>query len=1072
MFSKVTRYILIIGLFIIGVQTTVVAQRPGAGKGSLSFNRNILPKDSSPLKSILEDNRLYVVTQSQGVYILDVTSFDDIKELSVNNSVGILNGGLAKYKSFLYVTDGLNGILIYDTQNNELKKLDEYKGNSEFWDVTVHEGILYAAESKDGLSTFKIEEDGNLTPMNNYKNDTRWGWAWKLKIFDENLYVIDKDEGIKIYSIKNPTEPEYLSSFKTDGTPRDLYVENNLIYVANGPSGYLPIYSVTSGRTRLITKVEVKGDLQAVIKSGKYFLVTAGLEGVYILSYNGNNLVVDFKSSQKSETIGITKRGENVFVSASVGLMLYEYNSPPIFNPLPLQSIDEDKQLTFTRSGYDPDSAAVIISAENLPEGADYDLDTRIFTWTPTYEQSGVYRVYFTITEDTDDQLYDVDTVVIRVNHVNRHPMIAEIAPIKIFEEESFSFNLPAGSDPDVEDDGKLLHFARNLPQGSSFDPNTLVFNWKPTYDQSGVYPVVFGIKDPSGLEATDTLMLTVVHVNRPPVIATIPDQNVDENQPLTFTMSWSDPDTEDFGKLAVRMFDIPEGASFDTAYGVFVWTPTYEQSGEYRVRLKVIDTNSDSLGHLFVEKIVPISVKHISRTPIVVAFQDIETKEDSLITIIIRTYDLDKEDYGLLKITGTNMPEGSTLIDSVFTWKPTFFQSGEYTISFKSTEPSGLHATESIKISVANVNRPPMISDVNELYVEKENAQITYKLNISDPDLEKLVSSISGLPEGATYNSETFTFSWTPTYEQAGTYPMTIKVEDPFQATDEKSFSIQVDNVNRFPIFTQIAPQSVNENNELTFTVSATDPDRQKVVLSGSNLPVGATFESETGVFAWKPTFEQAGTYLVTFTATDEENAATNLEVSIIVVNVNRKPVLAEIGELKGKENENLSITISGSDPDNQEVLYSITNLPSGATIDAKTGVFGWTPTFDQAGNYSLNVKVSDPEGMSDEKVLTISVENVNRAPVFGANPAISGQEGTAIDYKVSANDPDGQPIAYSVSGAPDGLAISNSGSISWTPSEGQTGSYTISITITDPEGEVATISLTIVIVAKPQQP
>jgi PKD repeat protein len=63
-----------------------------------------------------------------------------------------------------------------------------------------------------------------------------------------------------------------------------------------------------------------------------------------------------------------------------------------------------------------------------------------------------------------------------------------------------------------------------------------------------------------------------------------------------------------------------------------------------------------------------------------------------------------------------------------------------------------------------------------------------------------------------------------------------------------------------------------------LSFIVSATDPDGDPVTITQINPPAGATPPSSTsGVlpFSWTPSPGQAGTYSVTFTATDNGTPA-----------------------------------------------------------------------------------------------------------------------------------------------------------------------------------------------------
>src|SRR5439155_19202368 len=67
---------------------------------------------------------------------------------------------------------------------------------------------------------------------------------------------------------------------------------------------------------------------------------------------------------------------------------------------------------------------------------------------------------------------------------------------------------------------------------------------------------------------------------------------------------------------------------------------------------------------------------------------------------------------------------------------------------------------------------------------------------------------------------------------------------------------------------------QTLTVGGTLTFMVNATDADPGAVILlSATGLPSGATFESNTGVFYWKPNAGQTGSYSFVFSATDKNN-------------------------------------------------------------------------------------------------------------------------------------------------------------------------------------------------------
>lgn len=150
----------------------------------------------------------------------------------------------------------------------------------------------------------------------------------------------------------------------------------------------------------------------------------------------------------------------------------------------------------------------------------------------------------------TAGKLSDTTTISIQVNHVNRPPVLAQVPDQTIAENQLLSFTV-SGSDPDVEDAGKLAYTADNLPEGASFDPATRTFSWTPSFEQSGLYPgVTFTVTDPSGLSDSKQIQITGTHVNRTPDLLAIDNQQCAENSLLTFQLSATDPDAEDAGRL------------------------------------------------------------------------------------------------------------------------------------------------------------------------------------------------------------------------------------------------------------------------------------------------------------------------------------------------------------------------------------------------------------------------------------------------------------------------------------------------------------------------------------------
>jgi|WetSurMetagenome_2_1015567.scaffolds.fasta_scaffold59657_1 hypothetical protein len=66
----------------------------------------------------------------------------------------------------------------------------------------------------------------------------------------------------------------------------------------------------------------------------------------------------------------------------------------------------------------------------------------------------------------------------------------------------------------------------------------------------------------------------------------------------------------------------------------------------------------------------------------------------------------------------------------------------------------------------------------------------------------------------------------------------------------------------NQPPILNHIGDKTVNAGEQISFKLSAIDPDGDKLVFSGYNLPPGAEFDSSTNTFLWRPSSNQVGIY------------------------------------------------------------------------------------------------------------------------------------------------------------------------------------------------------------------
>jgi hypothetical protein len=334
----------------------------------------------------------------------------------------------------------------------------------------------------------------------------------------------------------------------------------------------------------------------------------------------------------------------------------------------------------------------------------------------------------------------------------------------------------------------------------------------------------------------------------------------------------------------------------------------------------------------------------------------------------------------------------------------------------------------------------------------------VSFIATATDPDLDALTFSLVSPPWGATITANG-QFSWTPTWSQLGAWTITVTVTDSAGLSDTKSCTVSV--VNNPPVLGALSNQTGHPGFLISFTAVGHDPDGDPLTytLVGSP-PAGATIGAN-GQFSWTPTWGQLGAWTITVAATDPGGLSDTKSCTITVAN--HPPVLAALSNLNGHPGVPMSFTAHATDPDGDPLTYTLVGSPpAGATISAN-GQFSWTPTWGQLGSWTITVAATDPGGLSDTKSCTITVGN--QPPVVTPIMNQQVQHGNLLALTVTATDPDGDPVTFSLVNPPPGATIDAGGHFRWTPTAGQVGAWTVTVQATDPGGLSGVRSFTVTV-------
>jgi hypothetical protein len=248
----------------------------------------------------------------------------------------------------------------------------------------------------------------------------------------------------------------------------------------------------------------------------------------------------------------------------------------------------------------------------------------------------------------------------------------------------------------------------------------------------------------------------------------------------------------------------------------------------------------------------------------------------------------------------------------------------------------------------------------------------------------------------------------------------------------------------------------STNEDTTVAITLIASDANGNLLSYDIVPPPSSGFLSGSAPALTYTPGENFNGVDSFTFTANDGTADSNTATVTITVNPVNDAPVLTAIGNKTLDEMTMLSFAATATDVDAppDSLIFSLTGPLVGASIHHTSGAFTWTPTEGQGpGNYTFDVCVSDG-ALGDCETITITVSEVNRAPVLDPIGNKTVSEEATLAFNATASDPDvpGNTLSFSLVGAPAGASISGTGAFTWMPTEEQgPNSYQLKVKVCD---------------------
>jgi hypothetical protein len=130
-----------------------------------------------------------------------------------------------------------------------------------------------------------------------------------------------------------------------------------------------------------------------------------------------------------------------------------------------------------------------------------------------------------------------------------------------------------------------------------------------------------------------------------------------------------------------------------------------------------------------------------------------------------------------------------------------------------------------------------------------------------------------------------------------------------------------------------------------------------------------------------WHPTATNAGRHTIHVKAIAENGSRDSTSFQVTVHTFNQPPRFNPLRAITIPVGEPYQLPILAIDPDGASadlVRYAGFELPSGATLSERTGLFNWTPDQRQVGIHTFRVVATDAMGVSSETSVQITVRAI----------------------------------------------------------------------------------------------
>ena len=188
------------------------------------------PPQASYVRGIARKNNFIYLTTNNGIILLDVSDVSNpyqILDIEINGYIF----DLTIKDNFMYYVN-LDGLQIYDiTDPLDPIECGFWDSNNRAESFTIYNDLVYLADFDGGLKVIDVSNPYDPVLLNTIILNYNSQLTIQPIVRDDKLMVIDNRwNEIFVYDLTNPSEPQYISSFRWFKYSNDIELFDNYLY--------------------------------------------------------------------------------------------------------------------------------------------------------------------------------------------------------------------------------------------------------------------------------------------------------------------------------------------------------------------------------------------------------------------------------------------------------------------------------------------------------------------------------------------------------------------------------------------------------------------------------------------------------------------------------------------------------------------------------------------------------------------------------------------------------------------------------------------------------------------------